>query len=69
MAGNPFEGLIAATAAFDAEVREISGKCAGCGLARGGVVPRGESKREAGICTCGPAVEMVLGESGAGEGD
>ena len=65
---NPFEGVIAATAALDAEVREISGKCSRCGLDRGGIVRRGQSKREAGICACKPAEEVVLGESGAGEG-
>jgi len=60
---NPFEGLIEATAAFDADVREISGKCPRCGLDRGGVVLRGQSKREAGICTC--AGEERSAEDGA----
>ena len=63
MRENPFEGLIVATAAFDAEVREISGKCSRCGLDRGGIVRRGQSKREAGICACKPAEEIVCGEA------
>lgn len=52
MSGNPFERLIAATAALDADVRKASGKCPRCGRDRGGIVRRGQTKREAGICVC-----------------
>ena len=54
MSANPFAALNKAVAAVDEDARNASGKCARCGLDRGGIIPRGQTRREAGICNCAP---------------
>jgi len=53
----PFE----AVERVDRDTRKASGKCARCGFDRGGVVLRGQSKRDAGICTCEEGGEATDG--------
>ena len=63
MSGNPFAGLNKVLELLDKDTRTASGKCRRCGLDRGGIVPRGQTKQEAGICDC------ALGETPIGDGD
>ena len=54
MSGNPFAGLNKVLELLDKDTRKATRKCLRCGLDRGGIIPRGQTRREAGICNCVP---------------
>jgi len=62
MSGNPFATLNKVLALVDEDTRKASRKCPRCGLDRGGIMPTGQTKQEAGICDC------ALGENPEGDG-